>query len=160
MRTRHSGAGADYAGPATGAAVDLRSAAEPCAEALLALLEIGRAGHGSPVLNLRASLGDVIEEAHDCVGEWRATPSRQEFADFFQLPAGLNGGQQSGGLLVGLPRGPLSLPARGSPKLGHLRRIYDLTDGLIRRKYTDEQIRPILGENWRRVLSEIWTPIA
>jgi microsomal dipeptidase-like Zn-dependent dipeptidase len=42
----------------------------------------------------------------------------------------------------------------------HPRRIYDLTDGLIRRKYTDEHIRLILGENWRRVLSGIWTPIA
>ncbi|HEY9141993.1 MAG TPA: hypothetical protein VIN93_13940 [Bryobacteraceae bacterium] len=38
--------------------------------------------------------------------------------------------------------------------------MYDLTDGLIRRKYTDEHIRLILGENWRRVLSDIWTPIA
>jgi membrane dipeptidase len=44
--------------------------------------------------------------------------------------------------------------------LDHPRRIYDLTDGLIRRKYTDEHIRLIRGENWRRVLSEIWTPIA
>jgi membrane dipeptidase len=44
--------------------------------------------------------------------------------------------------------------------LDHPKRIYDLTDGLIRRKYTDEHIRLILGENWRRVLSEIWTPAA
>jgi membrane dipeptidase len=40
--------------------------------------------------------------------------------------------------------------------LDHNKRTYDLTDALIRRKYTDEQIRLILGENWRRVLSEIW----
>jgi membrane dipeptidase len=44
--------------------------------------------------------------------------------------------------------------------LDHPKRIYDLTDGLIRRKYTDEHIRLILGENWRRTLSEIWTPLA
>jgi len=44
--------------------------------------------------------------------------------------------------------------------LDHPRRIYDLTEGLIRRKYADEDIRRILGENWRRVLSEIWKPIA
>jgi len=44
--------------------------------------------------------------------------------------------------------------------LDHPRRTYDLADGLIRRKYTDEHIRLILGENWRRVLSEIWIPIA
>jgi membrane dipeptidase len=42
--------------------------------------------------------------------------------------------------------------------LDHPKRIYDLTDGLIRRKFTDEQIRLILGENWRRALAEIWTP--
>jgi membrane dipeptidase len=41
--------------------------------------------------------------------------------------------------------------------LDHPKRFYDLTDALIRRKYTDEQIRLILGENWRRVLTEIWT---
>jgi len=40
--------------------------------------------------------------------------------------------------------------------LDHAKRIFDLTDGLIRRKYTDEQIRLILGENWRRVLTEVW----
>jgi len=40
--------------------------------------------------------------------------------------------------------------------LDHPKRIYDLTDALIRRKYTNSQIRLILGENWRRVLSEIW----
>ncbi|HUA84729.1 MAG TPA: membrane dipeptidase [Bryobacteraceae bacterium] len=41
--------------------------------------------------------------------------------------------------------------------LDHPKRIYDLTDALIRRGYTDEHIRLILGENWRRVLTEIWT---
>jgi membrane dipeptidase len=40
--------------------------------------------------------------------------------------------------------------------LDHPKRIYDLTEGLIRRKYTDEHIRLILGENWRRVLSDAW----
>ncbi|MGP8245799.1 MAG: dipeptidase [Bryobacteraceae bacterium] len=40
--------------------------------------------------------------------------------------------------------------------LDHPKRTYDLTEGLIRRKYTDEHIRLILGENWRRVLTEVW----
>ncbi|HLJ51546.1 MAG TPA: membrane dipeptidase [Bryobacteraceae bacterium] len=40
--------------------------------------------------------------------------------------------------------------------LDHQKRTYDLTEGLIRRRYTDEQIRLILGENWRRVLTGIW----
>lgn len=41
--------------------------------------------------------------------------------------------------------------------LDHPKRMYDLTDALIRRKYTDENIRLILGGNWQRVLAEIWT---
>lgn len=41
------------------------------------------------------------------------------------------------------------------------KRIYVLTEALIRRKYTDEHIRLILGENWRRVLDSIWSsPLA
>ena len=35
--------------------------------------------------------------------------------------------------------------------------MYVLTDALIRRKYTDEQIRLILGENWRRAFDSIWS---
>jgi membrane dipeptidase len=41
--------------------------------------------------------------------------------------------------------------------LDHPKRMYDLTEGLIRRKYTDAQIEGILGGNFRRVLTEIWT---
>ena len=37
------------------------------------------------------------------------------------------------------------------------KRIYVLTEALIRRKYTDEHIRLVLGENWRRVLHSIWS---
>ncbi|MDQ3920176.1 MAG: dipeptidase [Acidobacteriota bacterium] len=37
-----------------------------------------------------------------------------------------------------------------------IKRIYDLTEGLIRRKYSDASIRLILGDNFRRVLSELW----
>jgi membrane dipeptidase len=36
-------------------------------------------------------------------------------------------------------------------------RMYVLTEALIRRKYTDDQIRLILGGNWRRVLDSIWS---
>jgi membrane dipeptidase len=39
----------------------------------------------------------------------------------------------------------------------HPKRVYDLTEGLIRRKYSDADIRGILGGNFKRVLSEIWT---
>ncbi len=38
----------------------------------------------------------------------------------------------------------------------HPQRMFDLTEGLIRRGYTDEQIIGILGGNFRRVLGEIW----
>src|SRR5688572_7996810 len=41
--------------------------------------------------------------------------------------------------------------------LDHPKRMFDLTEGLIRRKYTDAQIEGILGGNFRRVLSSIWT---
>lgn len=36
------------------------------------------------------------------------------------------------------------------------KRVYDLTAAFIRRGYTDEHLRLILGQNWRRVLGEIW----
>jgi membrane dipeptidase len=36
------------------------------------------------------------------------------------------------------------------------RRVFDLTEGLIRRGYTDGAIELILGGNFRRVLTEIW----
>ena len=39
----------------------------------------------------------------------------------------------------------------------HPKRMFDLTEGLIRRKYSDEAIRGVLGGNFRRVLSEIWS---
>lgn len=41
--------------------------------------------------------------------------------------------------------------------LNHPKRMFDLTDGLIRRKYTDTEIEGILGGNFKRVLSQIWT---
>lgn len=39
----------------------------------------------------------------------------------------------------------------------HPKRMYDLTEGLIRRGYSDDNIRGILGGNFQRVLSEIWS---
>lgn len=41
--------------------------------------------------------------------------------------------------------------------LNHPKRMYDLTEGLIRRKYSDTDIEGILGGNFKRVLSQIWT---
>ena len=40
--------------------------------------------------------------------------------------------------------------------LDHPKRMFDLAEGLIRRKYTDSQIEGILGGNFVRVLSNIW----
>lgn len=40
--------------------------------------------------------------------------------------------------------------------LDHPKKMFDLTEALIRRKYSNENIKAILGENFRRVLSEIW----
>ena len=39
----------------------------------------------------------------------------------------------------------------------HPKRVFDLTEGLIRRGYSDADIRGVLGDNFRRVLKEIWT---
>lgn len=39
----------------------------------------------------------------------------------------------------------------------HPKRVYDLAEGLIRRKYSDAEIRGVLGGNFKRVLTEIWT---
>jgi membrane dipeptidase len=41
--------------------------------------------------------------------------------------------------------------------IDHPKRVYDLTEGLIRRKYSDADIRGILGGNFKRVLADIWT---
>jgi membrane dipeptidase len=39
----------------------------------------------------------------------------------------------------------------------HPKRMFDLTEALIRRGYSDDHIRGILGGNFARVLKEIWT---
>jgi len=41
--------------------------------------------------------------------------------------------------------------------LNHPKRMFDLTEGLLRRKYSDSDIEGILGGNFERVLSQIWT---
>jgi len=41
-------------------------------------------------------------------------------------------------------------------EIAHPKRMFDVTDGLIRRGYTDDHIRGILGGNFQRVLAEIW----
>jgi len=40
--------------------------------------------------------------------------------------------------------------------LDHPKRMFDLTEGLIRRKYSDAEIRGVLGGNFVRVLGQIW----
>jgi membrane dipeptidase len=41
--------------------------------------------------------------------------------------------------------------------INHPRRMFDLTEGLIRRGYSDPEIHGILGGNFRRVLGKIWS---
>ena len=43
--------------------------------------------------------------------------------------------------------------------LNHPKRMFDLTEGLIRRKYSDADIEGILGGNFERVLTEIWNHV-
>src|SRR5262245_4221931 len=40
---------------------------------------------------------------------------------------------------------------------GFLANHFDLTEGLIRRKYTDHEIELVLGGNFKRVLAQIWS---
>ena len=40
--------------------------------------------------------------------------------------------------------------------IDHPKRMFDVTEGLIRRKYTDDQIIGVLGGNFQRVLTDIW----
>ena len=40
--------------------------------------------------------------------------------------------------------------------LNHPQRMFDLTEGLIRRKYSDKDIEGILGGNFKRALAQIW----
>jgi membrane dipeptidase len=42
--------------------------------------------------------------------------------------------------------------------LGGASRMYELTAAFVRRGYTDEQVRLVLGGNWLRVLKDIWHP--
>lgn len=44
--------------------------------------------------------------------------------------------------------------------LNYEKKIFDLTEGLVRRDYSDEAIGLILGGNFQRVLADIWTPLA
>jgi membrane dipeptidase len=40
--------------------------------------------------------------------------------------------------------------------LNHPKKLFDLTEELVRRRYSDENIRLILGGSWIRALSGIW----
>ena len=42
--------------------------------------------------------------------------------------------------------------------LNHQQRAFDLTEALIRRKYSDNDIEMILGGNFKRALNQIWKP--
>ncbi len=40
--------------------------------------------------------------------------------------------------------------------LNHHRRVYDLTEAFVRRRYSDDTIRLLLGGNWVRVMTALW----
>jgi len=48
-------------------------------------------------------------------------------------------------------------PSYDVPGLNHPRRIYELTDGLLRRGYTNAHLALMLGGNFERTLRQIWT---
>jgi len=41
--------------------------------------------------------------------------------------------------------------------IDYAKKIFDLTEGLVRRNYSSRSIELILGENFKRALSEVWT---
>ena len=43
--------------------------------------------------------------------------------------------------------------------LDHPKRTFDLTEGLIRRRYSDADIKLILGGNFARVLGKVWSGV-
>jgi membrane dipeptidase len=47
-------------------------------------------------------------------------------------------------------------PTCDTPGLNNPERVYALTEGLIRRSYTDDHIRLMLGGNFERALTQIW----
>jgi membrane dipeptidase len=47
-------------------------------------------------------------------------------------------------------------PAYDIPGLNHSNRIYELTEGLLRRGYTNAHLSLILGGNFQRALQQIW----
>ncbi len=47
-------------------------------------------------------------------------------------------------------------PSYDIPGLNHSSRIYELTEGLLRRGYTQEHVALLLGGNFRRALRQIW----
>jgi len=59
-------------------------------------------------------------------------------------------------MLVGYKDSPAFRGEGDIEGLNHPKRIFDLTEGLIRRGYSDEHIALMLGGNFRRALAEIW----
>jgi membrane dipeptidase len=57
---------------------------------------------------------------------------------------------------------PGAAPARKNDLDGveYEKKIFDLTEGLLRRNYTRENVKLILGGNFERALNQIWTPAA
>lgn len=61
-------------------------------------------------------------------------------------------------MLVGYKNSPAFRGEGEIEGLNHPRRIFDLSEGLIRRGYSDAQVELMLGGNFRRALAEIWGP--
>ena len=97
----------------------------------------------------------------------RESASIEDLLDHYNHVARLVGVEHLG---IGSDSDPLGrdrrLPrARGRRPLeiagfNHPRRVYDLVEGLIRRRYTDRHIELILGANVTRVLAAVQSPIS
>jgi membrane dipeptidase len=48
-------------------------------------------------------------------------------------------------------------PSYDIPGLNHSNRVYELTEGLLRRGYADRDVSLMLGGNFQRTLQQIWS---
>lgn len=80
---------------------------------------------------------DIVGNPNPVTGSQQVMPSGQPNFARYHVHAGADGRLTIAGL-------------------DHPLRMYDLTEGLIRRGYTDDDIKLILGGNWARVLGKIW----
>ena len=95
---------------------------------------------------------DHFDHVRDLVGvEHLGIGSDIDLDGYDDMPAELNRSLRAGYKGTYAFRDKIDIDA-----LAHPKRVFDLTEGLIRRGYGDRDIELVLGGNFERVLAEIW----